>query len=112
MKKQTDVLAHYPDILCQGQLCEAAHISKRQLADLPNVLTVAQLSAATGYNVRTVGQWLRRGRMRYIMLGRAYHIPKAWAIDYLCSEVHNDTHRKSPQHVAALWAAYEEGVTA
>ncbi len=84
----------------------------RKFADLPDVLTVAQLSAATGYNCRTVGQWLRRGRMRYIMLDRAYHIPKAWAIDYLCSEVHNDTHRKSPQHVAALWAAYEGGVTA
>jgi hypothetical protein len=30
MKKQTDVLAHYPDTLCQGQLCETAHISKRR----------------------------------------------------------------------------------
>ena len=83
-----------------------------KFADLPDVLTVAQLSAATGYNVRTVGQWLRRGRMQYITLDRAYHVPKRWAIDYLCSDQHNSTHRKSPQHVAALWAAYEGGVTA
>ena len=83
-----------------------------QFADLPDVMTVPQISAATGYNVRTVGQWLRRGRMRYIMLDRAYHVPKRWAIDYLCSDQHNSTHRKSPQHVVALWAAYEGGVTA
>ena len=83
-----------------------------QLADLPDVLTVPQISAATGYNVRTVGQWLRLGWMRCIMLDNAYHVPKTWAIDYLCSDQHNSTHRKSPQHVAALWAAYEGGVTA
>ena len=81
-------------------------------ADLPDVLTVPQISAATGYNVRTVGQWLRLGWMRCIMLDNAYHVPKRWAIDYLCSDQHNSTHRKSPQHVAALWAAYEGGVTA
>jgi hypothetical protein len=47
------------------------------------------------------------------MLDNAYHVPKRWAIDYLCSDQHNNsTHRKSPQHVAALWAAYEGGVTA
>ena len=84
----------------------------RMFADLPDVLTVPQISAATGYNVRTVGQWLRRGRVQYLMLDRAYHVPKIWVIDYLCSELHNATHRKSPQHVAALWAAYEGGVTA
>lgn len=84
----------------------------RMFADLPDVLTVPQISAATGYNVRTVGQWLRRGRMRYLMLDRAYHVPKVWVIDYLCSELHNATHRKSPQHVAALWAVYEGGETA
>ena len=67
----------------------------RMFADLPDVLTVPQISA-----------------MRYIMLDRAYHVPKRWAIDYLCSDQHNSTHRKSPQHVAALWAAYEGGVTA
>ena len=84
----------------------------RTFADLPDVLTVPQISAATGYNVRTVGQWLRRGRMRYLMLDHAYHVPKIWVIDYLCSELHNATHRKSPQHVAALWAVYEGGETA
>ena len=84
----------------------------RTFADLPDVLTVPQISAATGYNVRTVGQWLRLGWMRCIMLDNAYHVPKRWAIDYLCSDQHNSTHRKSPQHVAALWAAYEGGVTA
>ena len=84
----------------------------RMFADLPDVLTVPQISTVTGYNVRTVGQWLRRGRMRYLMLDRAYHVPKVWVIDYLCSELHNATRRKSPQHVAALWAACEGGATA
>ena len=58
----------------------------RMFADLPDVLTASQISAATGYNVRTVGQWLCLGRMRCIMLDNAYHVPKRWAIDYLCSD--------------------------
>lgn len=74
----------------------------RHLAGLPDVLTVKQISAATGYNVRTVGQWLRLGRMRCLMLDNAYHVPKRWVIDYLCSDQHNSTHRKSAQHVAAF----------
>ena len=32
---------------------------------------------------------LRLGRMRCIMLDNAYHVPKRWAIDCLCSDQHN-----------------------
>lgn len=54
MKKQTDVLAHYPDILCQGQLCEAAHISKRRaryLLDKGLIPNVHSPNRRLGYRI-------------------------------------------------------------
>ena len=79
----------------------------RQSEDWPDVLDVDQICAVTGYNRRTVAQWVRRGRLRFLMRDSTYHVPKGWLIDYLCSDWHNNTNRKSPQHLAALWAAYE-----
>ena len=55
MKKQSDILAHYPDILCQGQLCEAAHISKRRaryLLDKGLIPNVHSPNRRLGYRIR------------------------------------------------------------
>lgn len=55
MKKQTDILAHYPDILCQGQLCEVAHISKRRaryLLDKGLIPNVHSPNRRLGYRIR------------------------------------------------------------
>lgn len=55
MKKQTDVLAHYPDILCQGQFCEVAHISKRRaryLLDKGLIPNVHSPNRRLGYRIR------------------------------------------------------------
>ena len=55
MKKQSDVLAHYPDTLCQGQLCEAAHISKcraRYLLDKGLIPNVHSPNRRLGYKIK------------------------------------------------------------
>ena len=55
MKKQTDILAHYPDTLCQGQLCETAHISKRRaryLLDKGLIPNVHSPNRRLGYRIQ------------------------------------------------------------
>ena len=54
MKKQNDILAAYPDTLCQGQLCEVAHISKRRaryLLDKGLIPNVHSPNRRQGYRI-------------------------------------------------------------
>ena len=37
-----------------------------------------------------------------------FYIPKASLIDYICSEQYEASHRKSRQHIDALWEIHNE----
>lgn len=56
----------------------------------------------TGYSRRTVGRWIRMGKLKALILPQKYVIPKCCLIDWLCSKEHNDTIRKSCRHVDML----------
>ena len=58
---------------------------KRKLQPFPDVMTVADVSAFTGYNRHTVGEWIRKGKVRPLVLIKKYMIPKCYLIDWLCS---------------------------
>lgn len=68
-----------------------------------DLLDVAEVEEFTGYNRRTVGEWIRKGKLRGISLPHKYMIPKCFLLDWLSSEEYNRTNRKSKKHVEMLW---------
>ncbi len=79
----------------------------RTLSSYPDALTVSCAVAFTGYNRRTVHQWIRKRKLKALVTGRKYVIPKCWFIDWLCSKEYNSTNRKSMVHIETLWAISE-----
>lgn len=76
---------------------------QQQLQDYSDVMTVADICEATGYNRRAVGNWCRKKRLKYITDTPKYLVPKVFLIDYLTSDWYNDTMRKSQKHLTAIW---------
>ena len=74
-----------------------------KLADYPDVIDVAAVVDFTGYNHHTVCEWIRFGKLRALALQHKYMIPKCYLIDWLSSEEHNTTTRKSRRHIDRLW---------
>mgnify|MGYP002536543960 CR=1 FL=1 len=74
-----------------------------KLAALPDVMDVAAAVDFTGYNRRTVCQWIRVGKLKALALLQKYMIPKCYLIDWLCSDDYNNTNRKSRRHIDMLW---------
>lgn len=77
---------------------------KQQLQEYSDVMAVANICDFTGYNRRAVGNWCIKRRLKYISSSPRYLVPKPFLIDYLTSDWYNNTIRKSPKHVAALWS--------
>ena len=114
-----------PEIMNKKQMQIASQISKRKalhppcakdekklrryyeskLAALPDVMDVAAAVDFTGYNRRTVCQWIRVGKLKALSLLQKYMIPKCYLIDWLCADDYNNTNRKSRRHIDMLWEA-------
>lgn len=74
-----------------------------KLASYPDVIDVSSIVEFTGYNRHTVCEWIRFGKLRALALQHKYMIPKCYLIDWLSSEEHNTTTRKSRRHIDRLW---------
>lgn len=76
---------------------------KQALVDYPDVVDVADIVEFTGYNRRAVGNWCRKGNLKYISKTNKFYIPKSFLIEYLSSESHNNIIRKTKKHMDAIW---------
>ena len=50
-----------------------------------------------------VCEWIRFGKLRALALQHKYMTPKCYLIDWLSSDEHNATLRKSHRHIDRLW---------
>ena len=80
----------------------------RELKSLPDIISVKQTCAITGYNPRTVRSWLLKGHVRYIAKTNRFYIIKKSLIDYLRSSQYDASHRKSRKHIDTLWEIRNE----
>ena len=90
-----------PQTIKNKEKCRRYYESK--LSSQPDVIDVAAAVAFTGYNRRTVGRWIRTGKLRAFALPQKYMIPKRYLIDWLCSDEYNSINRISREHVNMLW---------
>lgn len=76
---------------------------KDTLANYSDVLDVADIVELTGYNRRAVGNWCRKGYLKYISKTNKFYIPKCFLIEHLSSDNYNQTIRKTKEHLDAIW---------
>ena len=100
-KKKPYVVRYLPNNKATKRQMEDYYTEK--LADYSDVIDVDSICKITGYNRRTVGVWCRAGKLKYIMSTPKYLIPKRFLIDFLISDTHNNTIRKSKKHLATIW---------
>ncbi len=79
------------------------HFYEYALTAYPDVLDVQDVVEFTGYNRRTVGAWVRAGKLKALELPNKYVIPKCYLIDWLSSVEYDNIIRQSSKHVNILW---------
>ena len=105
--KDADIDVKAYSIRIQAQLDSDKKKCRRfyegKLSSQPDVIDVGAIVDFTGYNRRTVSQWIRLGKLRALVLPQKYMVPKCYLIDWLCSDEYNNTNRKTREHVDMLW---------
>lgn len=52
----------------------------------PDALTVSDVTEMTGYTKNAVNRWIQKGHLKAYLISRNNLIPKAWLLEFLCSE--------------------------
>lgn len=73
-------------------------ILSTHLAGYPDLLIARDISEITGYSRATVGNWLREGIMRSIIVKGKRYVPKSDLIHYMCTAEYDSICRKSQRH--------------
>ena len=75
---------------------------EQQLANYPDVLTVAQVCEVTGYQRHTILKWCSKGLLKTVLQTPKYMIPKVWLLEFVTSDFFNEISRKCGKHYAAI----------
>ena len=81
---------------------EVDTVYEHQLANYPDVLTVAQVCEVTGYQRHTILKWCSKGLLKTILQTPKYMIPKVWLLEFVTSDFFNEISRKCGKHYAAI----------
>ena len=68
----------------------------------PDVVTVKDVVALTGYTLTTVHNWCSRGSLKAFQKGLKFCIPKIFLVDFFCSLTFRSITRKSLWHIQTL----------
>ena len=96
--KQTHI--PQPRVLSEHDLLVMRQFYEKELASWPDVMTIKQVSAFTGYGKTSVERWCNKQYLKNFYIKRRYYIPKEFLIDFLVSwnfigiVVKSDAHRK------------------
>ena len=77
------------------------------LSKYPDVITAAEMHALTGYNIHTIYNWCRKGRLKNFLCQNAHRIPKVFLIDFLCGVYCRGIAKKTEWHKMTLQSFIE-----
>ena len=81
---------------------EVDTVYEQQLANYPDVLSVAQVCEVTGYQRHTILKWCSKGLLKTILQTPKYMIPKVWLLEFVTSDFFNEISRKCGKHYTAI----------
>ena len=68
----------------------------------PDVFTTQDLMDLTGYSKTAINHWCSSGLLPCLYKNRTNHIPKAFIIDFFCSDYFRNINRKTKWHIFTL----------
>lgn len=74
-----------PRVLSEHDLLKMRQSYEKELALWPDVMTIKQVSAFTGYGKTSVERWCNKQYLKNFYIKRRYYIPKEYLIDFLVS---------------------------
>ncbi|HRU97673.1 MAG TPA: hypothetical protein P5092_09620 [Ruminococcus sp.] len=69
--------------------------------DMPDVLTITEVSAITGYTPNAVDRWIVKGSLRSVIVQTGIITCRAWLIDFYCGDGYNIV-KKVDKHLELL----------
>ena len=74
---------------------------------MPDVLTITEVSAITGYTPNAVDRWIVKGSLRSVIVQTGLITCREWLIDFYCGDGYNiikkvDKHRKLLERIIKL----------
>ena len=94
-----------PRALSEHDLLVMRQFYEKELASWPDVMTIKQVSAFTGYGKTSVERWCNKQYLKSFYTKRRYYIPKEYLIDFLTSwhfigiSVKSKTNRKLNERI-------------
>lgn len=74
-----------PRVLSEHDLLVMRQFYEEELAPWPDVMTIKQVSAFTGYGKTSVERWCSKQYLKNFYIKRRYYIPKEFLVDFLAS---------------------------
>lgn len=94
-----------PRALSEHDLLVMRQFYEKELASWPDVMTIKQVSAFTGYGKTSVERWCSKQHLKSFYIKRRYYIPKEYLIGFLvsgffiCSSVKAEGHKGSNRQI-------------
>ena len=74
-----------PRALSDNDLSVMKQYYEKELAICPDVMTINQVSAFTGYGKTSVERWCSKGYLQHLFVKQRYLVPKIYLLDFLLS---------------------------
>ena len=74
-----------PRVLSEHDLLVMRQFYEKELASCPDVMTIKQVSAFTGYGKTSVERWCNKQSLKNFYIKHRFYIPKEYLIDFLLS---------------------------
>lgn len=73
---------------------------KKKAENYPDVLTIKDVAAITGYSCTSVRQWKKAGFLKCFPNGQQYYIPQPWLLEFLTGEAYWNIQNKNHEQIA------------
>ena len=96
-----------PRVLSEHDLLVMRQFYEKELASWPDVMTIKQVSAFTGYGKTSVERWCTKGHLQHFCIKQKYLVPKIYLLDFLVSWNYIGIAVKSELHIQRnkqIWA--------
>ena len=96
-----------PRVLSEHDLLVMRQFYEKELASWPDVMTIKQVSAFTGYGKTSVERWCIKGLVQHFFIKQKYLVPKIYLLDFLVSWNYIGIAVKSELHIQRnkqIWA--------
>ncbi len=74
-----------PQALSENDLLVMKQFYEKELESWPDVMTISQVSAFTGYGKTSVERWCNKQYLKSFYIKRSYYIPKEYLVAFLVS---------------------------